>query len=342
MEIIARGHPAHTRVLNVEVDQAADGVLHARGHILDLRKRGLVPMAGQLQTAGVVHDMKIDAQVETEGPRIAEIVGRQDSVAFEATPATAGECCRDPLANIEALAGSPLDAAVPRRLSDAIGGIRGCSHLLTLAQLVCSTTATSIALDQDRHGRLPARRPGEHVYDRSLNLDAIVDETTLHVGIQLADVHFEPARVGAEAMELLATHHEVRIHAEIPLADMTIQALRAVERRNTPEAGGHWQDRSDVLVPLLSRPALGGLAGALFEILGAQESARPLLDSLLNLSPLLIQTTPAVMDRWEATRGRTQRERTSGPPGGACYMNRTDGPMIQHAMREFGLEPQDG
>jgi hypothetical protein len=333
MEIAARGHPAHTRVLTVEVDQHAQGVLEARGHILDIRKRGLVPMAGQLQTAGVVHDMKVDALVDPSGPSIQQMTGRQDSVAFEPTPATGGECCRDPMRRIEALAGAPLDAGIPRRLSDAIGSIRGCSHVLTLAQLACSTLGTAIAKDRQRHGAPPERRAGEHVYDRSLSIDAIAGEGTLHCALQLADVHFEPAFEDAHAMELLASHQEVRIHAEIELASMQIRALRAVERHNVPEAGGAWRDRSDALTPLVGRPALGGLAGQLFELLGEHEADRPLLDSLLNLSPLLIQTTPAIMDRWQVMAQRTERERISGPPGGACYMTRTDGPMILNHMK---------
>src|SRR5439155_1396178 len=58
MRLEARGHPLHTRALSVVLAARADGKLDVHGAVLDLRKRGFVPVAGDLQGAGVIHDMR--------------------------------------------------------------------------------------------------------------------------------------------------------------------------------------------------------------------------------------------------------------------------------------------
>src|SRR5207247_8847167 len=46
MRLEARGHPLHTRALSVVLAARADGKLDVHGAVLDLRKRGFVPVAG--------------------------------------------------------------------------------------------------------------------------------------------------------------------------------------------------------------------------------------------------------------------------------------------------------
>ena len=58
-------------------------------------------------------------------------------MAFEANALTGGESCRDPIERITALAGTLLDGDYSAGLSAAIGGMRGCSRVLTLAR-ICS------------------------------------------------------------------------------------------------------------------------------------------------------------------------------------------------------------
>ncbi|HJQ84315.1 MAG TPA: DUF2889 domain-containing protein, partial [Candidatus Binatia bacterium] len=141
MRLDATGHPVHTRGLGVALTARADGKLDVHGRVLDLRKRGVVPVAGDLQRAGVIHDMRLAGRIDP-ATRLLEAVGaEQPSVAFEPTAATGGESCRDPIDRIAALAGTRVDAGWARRLADQIGGPRGCSHLLTLGHLLGSTAA---------------------------------------------------------------------------------------------------------------------------------------------------------------------------------------------------------
>jgi hypothetical protein len=62
--------PLHTRMITLRIGWGAGGAVRAEGRIFDLRKRGIVPLAGKLQGPGVVHDM--GAQVLLEYPSLLE------------------------------------------------------------------------------------------------------------------------------------------------------------------------------------------------------------------------------------------------------------------------------
>lgn len=331
MEIEVRGAPCHTRTLEVVVSQAGAGEIGVRGHLLDLRKRGLIPLGGDLQTAGVIHDMRVHAQIDTSGPTLTAIRAEQPSVAIEPSSVTRGECCRDPIARIEALAGTPLDQVYPRRLSDAIGGALGCSHLLTLAQLVGSTAATSLARNRARFGEDPGHEKGRRIYDRTLSLDAIVEEDAVHAAIQLADTHFAPHFDARDPLEGLAAHHEIRAQLEVAQPGMTLASVRAARRESGPEGPGRWESHDEKLAELAGRPAFAGMAGALFARLGDDPADRPLLDALLNFAPLMIQTMATLVDRWARSEGSGTGWPSSGGAGmDSCYMMRSDGPTLRN------------
>jgi hypothetical protein len=339
VEIRAGDAPLHTRTLTVRVARDAPGHLAVDGVVLDLRKRGLVPMGGDLQTAGVIHHMKVAARVETDGPSFAWIRAEQPTVAFEASPGTGGDCCRDPLRRIEALAGTPLDGGFPRRLGDAIGGPRGCSHVLTLAQLLGSTTTLALELERRAHGDRPERPEGQRIFQRSLSVDgATSGERSLAFAIQLADVHFTPAPPEAAPLERLAGQHEVRAEAEIDLGAMTLRGLRAAERWSGPDDLGtaEWRDRTASIAGLEGRSGLMSMARALFERLGARHEDRPLLDALLNLAPTAIQCFPALSDRWHASSGGARSVvATGGRMLDTCYMWRREGTLHGIVSGEF-------
>src|SRR6058998_3917409 len=127
MRLEAHGHPLHTRALSIVLTARADGKLDVHGAVLDLRKRGFVPVAGDLQGPGIIHYMQLDGVVDPASGRLEHITARQPNVAFEPSALTKGESCRDPIARIEALAGACFDETYARRLSGEIGGPRGCS-----------------------------------------------------------------------------------------------------------------------------------------------------------------------------------------------------------------------
>src|SRR2546428_4378484 len=135
MRLEAHGHPLHTRALSIVLTARADGKLDVDGVVLDLRKRGFVPVAGDLQGAGIIHDMRLAGVVDAERRILERLAAEQRSVAFEPSAATGGESCRDPVGRIAALAGTRLDAGWPRRLAAQIGGARGGARLCALSPL---------------------------------------------------------------------------------------------------------------------------------------------------------------------------------------------------------------
>src|SRR3989442_9423091 len=171
MRLEAHGHPLHTRALSVVLTARADGKLDVHGTVLDLRKRGFVPVAGDLQGAGIIHDMRLAGTIDPASATLETLAAEQRSVAFEPSAVTAGESCRDPIDPIAALAETRLDHGCARRLADAIGGPRGCSHLLTLGHLLGSSAAWALARERALHGAAPARPAGQHVFRRDVVID---------------------------------------------------------------------------------------------------------------------------------------------------------------------------
>jgi hypothetical protein len=336
------GHPLHTRALTVVLSQRADGRLDVAGTVLDLRKRGFVPVGGDLQGPGIIHDMRLAGVVEPESATLDTIAAEQRSVAFEATATTAGESCRDPIAHLDVLAGARLDAGFARRVSAAIGGPRGCSHLLTLAHLLGSSAAWALERDRELVGPRPARRPGERVFRR----DVIVDghepaPGEVLLGVQLTDLHFAPAPGRARPMDRFAGELELRALVRVELAGLRITSLAGAERRRGPGDLGSaaWRARADVLDALVGLGLGPGVTGALLARLGETADDRPLLDALLMLGPALIQCVAALSEGWVLAAQASPSVVGMGGLPDSCYMWRRGGALLR--AREEDPGPSD-
>jgi hypothetical protein len=339
MKILLSGAPTHTRTLSVGLYADGSDAVAVRGEIVDLRKRGLIPMAESWQTAGPIHQMRVAARLDAEH-RITAISADQPHVAVEPSEGTDGECCRDPVARIEALAGTRLDDAYVKRLGAAIGGPLGCSHVLTLAQLLGATASTALAEDAER---FPAakRAEGQRWFERNLSVDGLeTEDGALALSAQLADVHFAPTIVQGDRG--LARHREIRVAAHVALDTMQIDRIEAARRETTPDAAGRWEP-CDVAF-LAGHSALGGVAKTVFTTC----DAGPLRDVLLNLAPTVIQCIPSLESSWERWRDAqraslTTPERQPMAGGGmvdSCYMWRRDGGLQRKLAARRAGEPQ--
>ena len=340
MQLPVTGHPLHTRSLTVVVTAREGGGVHARGVINDLRKCGFVPMMHGLQPAGIIHQMSIDLDVDPESRRIEALETAQPFVAIEPSEWTKGECCRDPAPHLQQLVGEPLDGAFPRKLSAVFGGPRGCSHLLTLFQLMASALPRAL----DREARLLAelgavREPGERLFWRSGFLDGYeASDGAIELAVQLHDFHGRPQRRVERPLDRFHRHDEVRVFARVESPGLVISELRAFERVRERDtlASAAFESRDAEVAPLAGAPIIPGLAGRVFAHLGDAPESEVLRDALLQLAPGQIQVMAAITDRWfsEAREDRLRQagDPAKGPPVGSiggmvdsCWMWRREG-----------------
>ncbi len=341
--LVTRGHPVHTRILTVELSRGEDETLHALGKIIDMRKCGWVPTAGELQSAGFIHDMAIGAVVNAESRVLERFVPTQRVVAFEANEATGGDSCRDPIDRLRALEGERLDEDFVSTLRAEFGGPRGCSHLLALAQLMGSTLPATLEHEAgiQAAGR-PARRPGERIFRRALFIDGFEGENdVMELALQLTDVHSAPADEMERWLDRFDHQHEVRALAHVETEGMSFLRLDALERERGREnlASAPWLPRSQDLAGLVGHSALRGLGPELLRRFGGSPEERPFLDALLNLAPGLIQCLAARANRMieqlvshTGEGGAKPRIPKSAGVGGfpdSCYLWRSGGALTK-------------
>ncbi|MEE8580944.1 MAG: DUF2889 domain-containing protein [Myxococcota bacterium] len=343
MHLQLSGHPLHSRSLTVKVEPMEDGRILARAELVDLRKRGFVPLAGQLQPSGVIHHMKVRGILNPATRVLDEIEAEQPTVAFEPSPLTRGESCRDPVRSIEALAGTRIvaDLAYAKALNATIGGPRGCSHVLVLGQLLGSTLAWALDRECERYpdpGEAPIRRPGEAIFHRSLLLDASEAETGIvQLAFQLGDLHFARAPALAPPMDRFAAQQEVRGLAVVDVDGATLQSLIGAERHRERDEieSAEWTTLDGRLKEFTGAHLLAGFGRRLVDGLHAHQPDRPLLDALLNLAPVFIQCMGALSESWPAEASRRPSLVGTGGHPDSCYMWRSEGPLAIALSKEI-------
>lgn len=329
MHLDAHGHPLHSRALSITLSQRDDGRLDVAGSLLDLRKRGFVPVGGELQPSGIVHHMLLDGVVDAGARTLAALAARQPAVAFEPTALTRGESCRDLAGRVGGLAGTPLDAAFARRLSEEIGGPRGCSHVLTLAQLLGSSAAWALDRDRDLAGPRPARPAGQRIFRRDVVVDGIeAMDGTLLLALQLTDVHHAPTPEPCRPMDRFGGCLEVRALARVDMAAFGLDGVRIGERRRWgADLDAPWVERDDVADAVGRLSLARGVSATLLSRFADSPGDQPLLDALLQLAPTLIQVFAALSDTWPALARASGWMVGMGGRADSCWMWRRGGAL---------------
>jgi len=335
------GLPLHTRSLGVEAFAEPPGRVRFAGAIVDQRKVGFVPTGGDLQTAGTIHHMQLELELDLATREILRLDASQPTVAYEPSPATRGESCRDPVPRLQALVGQPIDRAFPKRLATVFGGPLGCSHLLTLAQLMGASAHRVLTDDPLRD-----RARGERIAKRALFLDGFERaEGALDVVIQLSEFRLCPDVRAESPLDRLASQHEVQVFATLEPSLSALARLDARERERSPDAlDADWIPRSAEVAPLEGAPALGGLAPRVLRLFGERDEDAPLRDALLNLAPGIIQCLAAFSQRLLTAFRRDRnprpipRELSVGGFPDSCYVWRAGGPMT---LARAAVAPDD-
>jgi len=336
-----QGLPLHTRSLTVAIHRDPQGLWHARGDVIDLRKNGFVPSSYDLQPSGIIHMMSIDLDFDPDSLLIEKISVDQPFVAIEPSKTTKGECCRDPAPRLLDLSGEILDDGFAKKLSLQFGGALGCSHLLTLFQLMASTVPRAVALERAREEREgTVHESGERFFRRSVFVDGHDRSPELtDVGVQLADSHTRPIAAGDRVTERLELSHEVKTFASVNRKRFTLERLQVRERSRSHKTVGtaEWVDHGALVASLVGERIIPGMAGRSFKLLGGEPAHRPILDNLLMFAPGFIQITAALMDDYFEKRERSDNPTKAEKPavanlGGntdSCYMWRSDGQIAK-------------
>lgn len=351
MQLPVRGHPLHTRSLTLVVHLLEDGRWHARGDVIDLRKVGFVPMMSDIQPAGLIHQMSIDLDVDPATTRIDSLEVAQPFVAVEASESSGGNCCRDPAPRLQALVGERLDGAFAKQLAGVFGGPRGCSHLLTLFQLMATGLQRAFALESELGEGASSRAVGDRLFRRAVFVEGFeAEDQSIEMVVQLADFHTHPLEPGMAPTQRLAGQWDARVFARASGPERILSDLQLADRKRTRDtlATATWRDHSPRLAGLDGLPMIPGLARRLFGLFDAPED-RLLLDTTLQIAPGYIQVMAAVMDRWLTQVKRDAPKDDSAPRttmaevgnvGGmpdSCYMWRADGPMASmRSVRQQG------
>ncbi|MCE2389951.1 MAG: DUF2889 domain-containing protein [Proteobacteria bacterium] len=344
MELPVEGHPLHTRSITSFVSQHPRGRIRARGRLIDLRKCSFTPMLGDdMQTAGIIHLMGVDAEVDAGTRRLEKLDVTQESVAVEPSERSRGESCRDPAGLLQALVGERLDAAFPRRLGELYGGPRGCSHVLTLLQSMASALPRALDLEEARGG---PRAAGETLYRRSVLVDgSATPNGGLLLAVQHHDFHNTPLREIRQPLEVLAEHREVRALAELDMNSLELQRVGAWERERSHGTltDAPWGDRTPEIRPLVGARIMPGLGRRVLDLLGPEPENAFLAGALLQLAPGFVQCTAAFADRFYARGeriggGRTPSFLQLGGAENSCYMFRSGAPLLQVRNRSESSE----
>jgi hypothetical protein len=337
LDLPLTGTPLHTRALTLLVGELGSGSVRALGRVIDLRKTGFAPMWGDVQPAGLIHDMEIDAEVELATGTLERLATSQRRVAVEPAPITGGESCRDPAARLQALVGLRIDAGFTRALAEVQGGPRGCSHLLILFQLIADALPRALARERELRERGAVRRERESIFRRSLLVDgALRAPEALQLAVQLSDWHNAPDDGMRPPPERLVHVHELRVLAEVDLATAQLAEVRAAERERAETwPTKPWVDRSADARALVGQRILPGLGSFVLRRFGDAPGDRMLRHGLLHLAPGFVQCSALFAER-SASGGRAGAALPSVPVGGyadSCYMWRSDGPLIQLRSR---------
>jgi hypothetical protein len=304
--------PLHTRLMTLTLAAEGEDEYAASGRVLDVRKRGMVPLAGFLNGPGVVHDMELRLTLGRDDLRIRSAALRMRAVPFPSGPGTGGESCRDNEAGAGRIVGIALDGSVAPGLYRAVGGPRGCFHVFTLLRLLAPSVVWAV-----RHGL--ARTAGR-AFVRTIVVDGFDSEPHLRMRGTLTDVHY-----ASGSPERVAHVFEAEVEAEVTLPDLAVGALEARHRRGTQA----WTDDG-----LAGLPALAGASVARGYSLRIAEliptTLAPLRELLLMVQPTVFQCMPSL------AAGSMRRGRREGPGSAAdsCSMWRHDGPLLAAVARE--------
>jgi hypothetical protein len=314
-------------MITLRLSWAGEDQVLAEGRLVDLRKRGIVPLAGTIQGPGVVHDMAARLWFDRSSLRIQRLEPVMSAYPFAPSLQTAGEGCPDRLGDVQQLCNLSLAGGYGDAVMERIGGPRGCFHVLTLLRLLGPSVVW--AMRRERTRSRPQRgkpAPGSPIFARSIIVDGTKHDG-MDIGLHgsLSDVHYPPGAETLPLQEELELGFEAAITLRVELPAMSAHEANGRYRQSGPgvQTVGAWQaiDSLDGLGGLVLRK---GFSAQVQQLFGDAEGVQPVTHLVLMLAPVVMQCMPSLMDEL----GLSPR-RAEGPHAAtdSCHMWRAGGPL---------------
>lgn len=320
--------PLHTRMISLRLSWAEEGQVLAQGRLVDLRKRGIVPLAGTIQGPGIVHDMSVGMWLGFNDLKIRRIEPLMAAYPFAPSLQTRGEGCPDRVGDVQRLVGLRLPDGYGDTVMERVGGPRGCFHVLTLLRLLGPSVMWAMRRARRQRGAGPGRSPapGSPIFARSIIVDGLKhDGMDVDLNGGLSDVHYPPGAETLPLQEELELGFEASIALRVELPGMTARHAEGRCRQSGPGVGqvGPWE-------PIGSLAGLDGLAlrkgfsARVQELFGDAEGVEPITHLVFMMSPVVMQCMPSLLDELEL-----RPRRAEGPHAAtdSCHMWRAGGPL---------------
>jgi hypothetical protein len=331
MSFEVTGEPLHTRSLSIALTQEADDSIGFRADILDLRKGGLMELAGRIAQAGIIHKMLVSGSFNATSGVVEQIAWDQSHVMHEANSVSKGESCRDPMVRLEGLVGSSLHDGFAGDLREHFGGPLGCTHINTLLRELRAFVSDVASARKAEPDLAVPRTVGDRLAARSLFFDAFSSsdlEGVADLSVRLADLHY--AAKDENGREQLGRHDQAHLRGLVDLAGWQVRELSARERsrrgpvcEDTP-----WTIRSEELRKFAEQSLAVGMSRRCLDLFGGRPGDARLLSALLCLGPGMTQVGVAFSETLVPSPAATaDGGGLSGP--GPCYMLRSGGPFAR-------------
>lgn len=114
-------HRLHTRRITYEGFQRDDGLFDIEGRIVDVKDQDFRLLSGLRSAGEPVHDMSVRVTID-RGYTVHDIEAQSDRVPYPGGCDTIGS-------DYKVLIGANLMKGFRKRLHDALGHVRGCTHI---------------------------------------------------------------------------------------------------------------------------------------------------------------------------------------------------------------------
>ena len=318
--------PLHTRMITLRLRWDSDGQLEADGRLVDLRKRGIVPLAGAIQGPGIVHDMAARVSIDPDSLRVVALAPAMNAYPFAPSPQTRGEGCPARLGDVQQLVGLSLAEGYGDAVMERIGGPRGCFHVLTLLRLLGPSVVWAMSRERARGGARRPGAPGSPIFSRSVIVDGQWrGGTDIDLHGTISDVHFASGAETLPLQEELERGFEAEVDLGVSLPAMAAQTPSGRMRESGPGVGnvGPWQS-IDSIARLDGIALRKGFSARVQELFGDSAGLEPATHLVLMLAPVVMQSIPSLIDELQIGRRRAE-----GPHAAidSCHMWRAGGPL---------------